>query len=55
MSLPKGHEACADSTDDFGEAYTRGLVGIGVGARNLYRTRNGAEIVRPIAPKRKVV
>jgi hypothetical protein len=37
------------------QTYTPGLAGIGVGPRKLYRTRSGAEIVRPIAPKRKAV
>jgi hypothetical protein len=50
MSLPKGHEACADATGTFGEAYTRGLVGIGVEPSNLYRTylehRNGGQYER---------
>ena len=47
MSLPKGHEVCADSTDDFGEAYTRGLVGIGVEPRNLSLSGSDKRPTRP--------
>ena len=36
-------EPCVDSTDDFGEAYTRGLLGIEAEPRNLYRARNGLD------------
>ena len=46
MSLPKGHEACADSTDDFARRIHADLWAL---------ERNGSEIVIPIGPKRKAI